>query len=65
MDTITEYNFLEYLKKKKPYLFKIEMEVRRITNATGYGDISINCIIREGKVFSSDVGGWIKELYKS
>lgn len=57
-------NILDYLKKYKPYLYDLEMEVNRIQQATGWGDISFSCIVRSKKVFSSDVSGWVKNLYK-
>lgn len=41
------------------------MEVRRIAKATGFGDVSVSCIIRHHKVFSSDVLGAIKTLYSN
>lgn len=64
-DNIGEYNFLIYLKKNYPYLYDIEMEVKKIANATGYGDLSLTCIIRNKEVFSIDFGGsWVKRLYE-
>ena len=62
---INEANFLTYLKKEYPYLYIFEMEIRRVVGATGYGDVSVSCIIRDKKVFSSDVSGWVKKLYKT
>jgi hypothetical protein len=65
MDIINEANFLQYLKRNYPYLYNFEMEVRRIAKATGFGDVSVSCIIRHHKVFSSDVLGAIKTLYSN
>ena len=60
---INEVNFLEELKKRYPHLYDFQMEIERVINTTGYGDVSVSCIIRYKKVFSSDVIGAVKSLY--
>lgn len=64
MDILNEVNFLQYLRKNYPYLYDLEMEIKKVVEATGYGDVSVSCIIRNRKVFSSDVSHWIKRLYE-
>jgi len=60
---IDETKLLEYLKKYKPYLYDLEVEVRKVINDTGYGDVSLSCIIRSKKVFSVDFIGARKKQY--
>ena len=63
-NSFDEHNFLVYLKNHYPHLYDIEMEVNKIADATGYGDLSLTCIVRNKKIFSIDFGGvWVKRLY--
>lgn len=33
---------MDWLKMNKPYLYKIEMTVKKIQDSTGYGDVSVS-----------------------
>lgn len=59
---IDEKNFLTLLKKHKPYLYLIEKEISKVKKASGYGDVSFSCILRERKVFSYESSSWTKWL---
>jgi hypothetical protein len=50
------------LERHKPYLVDMEREVDRVMAMTGYGEVSCSLIIRHGKVYSWDVGGWVKSI---
>ncbi len=42
--------FLTFLKKHYPYLYEVEMEVRRIVDKSGFGDVSMVMKIQQNKV---------------
>jgi len=63
MPKTNEELFLELLKRTKPYLYSIEMEIARVSKETGFGDVSISLVIRDKKVHSIDVASWVKQLY--
>ena len=60
---MNEIELLEQLKRDYPHLYQFQVEIQRIVNATGFGDVSASCVVRHRKVFSTDVGGWIKKLH--
>jgi len=62
MDPFDEANFLTYLKKHYPHLYCFEANIRRVAGETGFGDASVTCIVRNGKVFSWDSTFWVKHL---
>ena len=57
-------DLLKILEQDKPYLYLLEQEIEKVAKATGFGDVSISCIIREGKVFSTDIIHAKKYLHK-
>ena len=50
--------FMEFLKTHYPYLYDIEMEVRKIQDKTGYGDISASLTLRSNRVVGYSIGGF-------
>jgi hypothetical protein len=58
-----DQNDLEYLRKHYPYLFDVEMQVRRVIDATGYGDVSVVLTIQHGVVERAEIMGAAKKLY--
>lgn len=58
-----EQNFIEYLKKNKPYLYDIEMQVRRLRDTTGFGDISISISMAHNVVDRGEIFTTVKRLY--
>lgn len=36
-----DQNFLAFLAKRYPYLYDVEMSVRKIQNATGFGEVNM------------------------
>lgn len=64
MDTLTEVNLLTFLRKNYPHLYEFQREIKRVVEETGYGEVSVHCTVRNKKVFSTDVGGWVKTLFK-
>jgi hypothetical protein len=63
MDQLNEINLFEYLKKHYPHLYDFQMEIQKVVNATGFGEATISCTIRQSKVFTADLNHWIKHLY--
>lgn len=63
---MNEQDFLLQLKKDYPHLYDVEMLVREIKEKTGFGDVSINLTVRDGRVELSDIGQFvnIKTKYK-
>lgn len=59
-----EQNFLAYLKKYHPYLYDFEMEIRKVFEASGFGDASASASIKNRRVYTCDVSHWVKRLYK-
>lgn len=58
-----ESNFKEYLRQHKPYLYDIEMQVDKLKESGGYGEISVaismsNEIVDRGEILMS-----IKRIY--
>jgi len=47
----------EYLRLKKPHLYKIEQEVKKVIDDTGYGEVFVNCLIKDGKLHFYEVTG--------
>jgi hypothetical protein len=62
MDAFDEANALAYLKRHYPHLYSFEMNIRKVVEETGFGDASVTCIVRHGKVFSWDSTFWVKHL---
>lgn len=63
MKSFDEDKALQFLEKCYPHLYDIQMEIEKVKNASGYGDMSASIIIRHKKVFSCDVSHWVKRLY--
>jgi len=61
---LNEEKLLKILQADKPYLYLLEKEIEKVANATGYGDVSVSCIVRGGKVFSTDIIHAKKYLHK-
>ena len=61
---MNEVNFLTYLKKYYFHLARIQSEVIKIMNDTGFGDIGINIKVERGKVASCDTSAWINTRAK-
>lgn len=61
--TMTDESVLRgLLEAHRPYLIDLEKEIDRVVKSTGYGEVSCSMIIRHGKVYSWDVGGWVKSI---
>lgn len=58
-----ERNFIEYIRRNKPYLYDIEMQVRRIKESTGFGDISIQISMAHKVVDRGEILATIKRQY--
>jgi len=57
--------FLLYLKNNHKHLYDFELEIRKVALDTGFGDVGVSCVVRNGKVFSLDIVGARKNLYKN
>ena len=61
-----DINFLEFLRKKYPYLYDIEMRVREVrVRRSGFGDITVNLLIKANQVATSDIGEFTKTSYNN
>jgi len=58
-----EENFLAYLKKNKPYLYDIEIQVNKLKESGGYGDISIAISMTKSVVDRGEIMMSIRRLY--
>jgi hypothetical protein len=58
-----DQNFIEYLKKHKPYLYDIELQVMRLRESTGYGDISVAISMTQSVVDRGEILTTVKRLY--
>ncbi len=63
MDAQNEVNLFEYLKKHYPHLYDLQMEITKVVDESGFGEATITCTIRSGKVFTADLNHWVKHLY--
>lgn len=48
--------FLAFLKAHYPYLYDIEMKVRKIQDQTGFGEVSIAMTVSKNKVIRYQIG---------
>jgi len=62
MDQIDE-QFLEYMRNNHPYLYDVEMEVRRVLDRSGYGDVSIVLKIQHNQVEYGEILGSSRNKY--
>jgi hypothetical protein len=60
---VEEINLMVYLKKYKPYLHSLELEVARVKNATGFGEASISCFIKSGEVVYDEALGVVRSSH--
>lgn len=63
MAELYDENFLTYLKQKHPYLYDVEMQVRRVQDQSGFGDVSMILQILNGVVEKAEVLGSTKRIY--
>ena len=63
MTSFDDRNFLEYIKKNKPYLYDIEIQVRKLRESGGYGDISIAISMAQKIVDRGEILTTVKRLY--
>jgi hypothetical protein len=63
MSNEQEYNLLIELKNHKPYLYKLEQEIQKVINETGFGQVDCNFTIKDKRVYLSEFYGSVKELY--
>lgn len=52
---MNDEQFLDHLKEKYPYLYKIEDEVKRVVSDTGFGNPSFSLRVVNGKVQFIDI----------
>ena len=55
--------FVLFLKTHHPYLYDIEMRVRKVQDQTGFGDVSATIMIHGKKVTSCQLLDVIKTKY--
>ena len=55
--------FMAYLKTHHPYLYDFEMEVRRVADRSGFGDISYSVTLRNSEVTKSESMGSVVRQY--
>ena len=58
-----EKNFMQYLKKEKPYLYDIELQVKKLQESTGHGDISVSISMAQSVVDRGEILTTVKRLY--
>ena len=56
-------NDLTYLKQHYPHLYDIQMQVLRIVDESGYGDVSVVLTVQNGVVERAEILGSAKKLY--
>ena len=57
-------NFITYLKEKHPYLYDLEMAVRKVFAATGYGSVSVKVGIERKAVTRIELASSATKIYK-
>ena len=60
----TDDQFFIFLKAHYPYLYDIEMKVRKVIDQTGFGEVSATLLITRNKVVGSQVGEFLKTQYE-
>lgn len=61
---LEDQNFLTFLSKEYPYLYDIEMAVRKIQTTTGFGEISMNFRVERNKVDKGSVMIVEEKIYR-
>lgn len=56
-------NDLNYLRQKYPHLYDIQMQVLRVIDQSGYGDVSVVLTIQNGVVEKGEILGSARKLY--
>ena len=56
--------FMSFLKVHHPYLYDIEMKVRKVQDQTGFGDVSATLTIRYNKVVGCQIGEFFNTKYE-
>ena len=67
-DFMSNENFMEYLKKHKPYLYDLEMQINRLQRESGFGDISVvlnmtNNVVDRGEMIVSAKKIYVKRTH--
>lgn len=56
-------NDLEYLKQHYPHLYDVQMQVLRVIDDSGFGDVSVVLQVQHGVVERAEILGSAKKLY--
>ena len=57
--------FMVFLKANHPYLYDIEMRVRKVQDQTGFGDVSATITLLGNKVISCQLVDVVKTKYNT
>ena len=60
---MNEEAFIAYLKTNYPYLYDIEMKVRKVQQDTGFGEISAHLTIRYKRIEIASLGEFNNYAY--
>lgn len=62
--TMEDQNFLTYLQQNYPYLYDIEMSIRKIQASTQFGEVSFGIRVSAGVVDKGSVHSTEDKIYK-